>query len=276
MVRTTVLAGAMLAAGMLLSLSSSDVVDWPDEGTFWTNTASAVVGADLHVSLMRVSVVSAGFHNGCCVTPTWCRTSTRVVCSVHSATVRTCIGPFVHMLRCSQTATYETNNDGDVHAWQPWPEIPLRTTYDLSYGCLPTPIARSWVLHRCPRRHARTQVHNDDEATSWWVNISASVVGFVIVVLASDTVSMWATLSTIIGLYWLATNRHFDRHVCVLLSLNFWVATAWVVLMVSLESGVLLTSVAIALRSSVLLFPQGEGQPKLAVCCFDNGRPENS
>lgn len=113
------------------------------------------------------------------------------------------------------------------------------------------------------------------EATSWWVDVLASVVGFV--VLACDNVSMWATLSTIIGLYWLATDRHFDRHACVVLSLNFWVATAWVVLMVSLEIGVLLATVAIGLRSSVLLFPLGEGEPKLAVCCFDdNARSEDS
>lgn len=138
MMRTTVLTCAMFAAGMLLSYSlpSSAVVNWPDEGAFWTNTASAVegavAGADLHVSLMRLSVVYAGFRNGCCVTASWQRTSTRVVCSVHGATVRTCISPYVHMWRtCStQTATDEINDDGNVHAWQPWREIPL-STYDV-------------------------------------------------------------------------------------------------------------------------------------------------
>jgi hypothetical protein len=169
---------------------------------------------------------------------------------------RSCIGARIIACRSDVTAVEQTSfrGSGTVadpiinDVWTPpdvqlavksWPEAVIGTTW-------PEPLRRL-------RRKRRVDA---EQSTSF-------------------PISAWGWASAIIGIGLLVTDTHFRWSVCLVLSLNFWCATAWIASVVSWELGVVIVSAAVLMRGSAMLFPQSRYEPLSLLCTPRQGRSQS-
>ena len=192
------------------------------------------------------------FADGCSTTPALSRDArTAAVCVPPSA-----VPLSEPSLRSTQTTTVVLDtsyteclpNTFSSPAYE-WPQFEaLGVTHVLQ----PKPVGRSRRRHGRRRsvRHEARGAEEDGEA-SW----SAVLVAVVLAVLATlDPVTAWACVTAATGIGMLLADWHFWWPVCLTLSLNYWVAAAWITLTVSSDIGVVLASVAVGMRGSGWLF----------------------
>jgi hypothetical protein len=200
---------------------------------------------------------TGGCDNDCdAASPLWCSTRTKAAC------VPLFIAPIDAPLRRSaQTGLGVDNKDaasvpmpGTFYAAELWPEAPLGMTD----GLRPEPAGVSRRLHRRHKRRRQVRRVPDSSDVQPPLSATMSLWAGLVIVHPPAACAMWACVSAIVGLHWLATDRHFGRPVCAALSLNYWCAAAWIAWAVSPELGVALATMAMGLRGSMLLFPNSD------------------
>jgi hypothetical protein len=227
----------------------------------WWHSAGPATNA---TPCRRTTVLPVWYDDGCApgVSALWRGARTAAaMCLPHAATL---VGSPPPRLSAQTT----TADDVDVIAppppqslTAPWPEAPL----GLTDGLRPGPVGESQRQHRKTRRRRCRVPKGDDQTPWWWATVLAAVLGMWMGPAALCT--LWAWVSAAVGLWLLATGRHFWWPVCAALSINYWCATAWIAWTVSPTVGAALAVAAIGVRrGSPLLFP-GTVLPESRCCC---------
>lgn len=109
------------------------------------------------------------------------------------------------------------------------------------------------------RRHSlRKLLESDDEKPSWMTGAMAGLWTGLVLVYQPAACTVWVSVTLVMGVWMLATDRHFWWPVCAVLSLNYWFAAAWIGWTASPGVGVVLAALAAVVRGSAMLFPKGE------------------
>jgi len=214
--------------------------------------------------IVRLTVSSSdGFDDSCDDrSPVWRNAYTKAVCFPSAIHI---VGK--HFRRSAQTALTTVVSDED--------EVPISTA---NVGCAAEPrheltltrinvgrrlehvgLSRRLYRREC-RRHACLQtLDNDDAPVQWWVIAAAMAVGVCEGINPVTACAAWIFSTASIGLYWLATDKHFWLPICMVLSFNFWCAATWITWAVNPVSGGSLLLIAVVSRRSPLLFPSQDG-----------------
>ena len=86
-----------------------------------------------------------------------------------------------------------------------------------------------------------------------------------------------ALFTACVGLIILLANRHFRMPLCAAMSLVYWCSALWIGRTISLRVGVALAVVAVAMRRSLLLFPEGTSPlPRVSPTLYTHARAHST
>jgi hypothetical protein len=106
------------------------------------------------------------------------------------------------------------------------------------------------------RSAARGDALNHPGPHPWWVTTVVMAMCWYMDCNPDGACAVWACASVMIGIWLLLLDRHFRMPICVMMSANYWCATAWLACEMSPEIGLVSAATALAVRGSLLLFPR--------------------
>jgi len=117
--------------------------------------------------------------------------------------------------------------------------------------------------------------------SKWWTPphllILIATVNAAIACLFFSITNVTALFTACVGLIILLANRHFRVPLCAAMSLVYWCSALWIGRTISLRVGVALAVVAVAMRRSLLLFPEGTSPlPRVSPTPYTHARAHST